>query len=708
MQLFQRKLYRFWQGLRGVKQQVLFNQQSIQVQFNQDASFISFAQLNQIELKKGWWFSQLILTNGQAHPLILKGYAFTQAEQFKFELIKSIINYYRQDKFWLGYLNLLKAIAAKQLYCSSYEWQPLLELQALAARFSNLNISPQQLDNPLAQQVFKLAAELNLTQLSAQGRAEYNQSVLPVLLTQYQAFFETVEKLPLTQAQRIACLTQDDHNLVIAGAGSGKTATLIGKAGYLLTAGLAKPEQILMLAFGQKAATEMNQRVAARLPAAANALKASTFHALGLDIINQVALLNPNMQKYKVSQLATNDSALKAFIVNWLTNQLKTNHQFIQQFVLYTDVADAKAISNQQIEQVSQQMSRFLGLFKESSLTFEQLKQKAKQTLTTQVQNGKSGQNTTAFITLFEPFFHAYQTELQQTVSLDFADMIALAIDYIEQGHYQVKFSHILVDEFQDLSASRAKLLTTLLAAHKNTRLFAVGDDWQAIYRFNGGDIRFFTEFKRIFSPASYVYLDKTFRFNQFIQAYSHNFIMKNNMQIDKKLETQSKVQKNPVHFLSLHLPSTSNLSEINEQYCQVLHERLTQLNELSQRQRIISSVLIIGRFSLNKMPMVFSHNLEFNQFPSLNIRYVTAHASKGLEADYAFIIGVETSIFPSIKFNEPIFETVLPSPECFKFAEERRLFYVALTRAKQAVFLIYREQLSSPFINELKNFDMV
>lgn len=151
-----------------------------------------------------------------------------------------------------------------------------------------------------------------------------------MLASKFKVFFDEVEKNPLTDKQRIACVTNDDHNLVIAGAGTGKTATLVGKAGYLVESGIAKPENILMLAFGNKAAAEMNDRIKERIPSISQCLKASTFHALG----NEVLAKHYGFKR-SITPFTEQPSQFTQFIDDVLSERAENDSQFKFKLVHY-------------------------------------------------------------------------------------------------------------------------------------------------------------------------------------------------------------------------------------------------------------------------------------------------------------------------------------------------------------------------------------
>lgn len=275
--------------------------------------------------------------------------------------------------------------------------------------------------------------------------------------------------------------------------------------------------------------------------------------------------------------------------------------------------------------------------------------------------------------------------------------MIGKAIEYVESGRYCSPYQHILVDEFQDISQERARLLKALLAQRDDTVLFAVGDDWQSIYRFTGSDINITRQFESIFGATATTALDTTFRFNNKIGEVASGFVLKNPEQINKTINSASIVAHPAVSLVQ------ASVSERG------LHQVLHHLNQdvpVYSEQK--TSVAVLARFNFllgDDSPVILKRQMEF-QYPYLDIEFMSVHASKGKEADYVIALGMNNGKygFPSLKETDPILEFLLPEKETFSYAEERRLFYVALTRARHRVYLVYHPAEPSPFISELIN----
>ncbi|MCD9518622.1 UvrD-helicase domain-containing protein [Photobacterium phosphoreum] len=858
MQLTTHPVIKWWNQFWKKKQVVDLSPTSLKVKQSQSEIDIPLDTLINLSIEKGIFLYRLIVESEGNDVVILKGYRKSELMNFTQKTTDSLLLLVVSSDRWQSYQQSLEALNTKCCYLSSYEWQPIAVVYQLVCKLQNLGISADHLSNPLHKQVFEQAKLLSAESISELGRGIHNQQVAPLLASKFKVFFDEVEKNPLTDKQRIACVTNDDHNLVIAGAGTGKTATLVGKAGYLVESGIAKPENILMLAFGNKAAAEMNDRIKERIPSISQCLKASTFHALGNEVLAKHYGFKRSITPFTeqpsqftqfiddvLSERAENDSQFKFKLVHYFSSlstpgksaldfksieeyneflsscrlitlnnewvksvgelrianylalngikyQYEADYKFktrsverrqyqpdfylpdVELYIEYlgldennntasyidkdeylaslewkrdlhalketnilelytyqlkrgqlqsslkTALIDYEVISTPvEIELLFQKLKeenesqwqgfidllqRFLGLYKEGQFDINLVKSKL-------MIGGYDIERTEAFLDIFEPILTAYQEHLVNTESIDFSDMIAEATIIIENSDYHHYYTHILVDEFQDISGGRAKLLKALLASNVNIRLFAVGDDWQSIYRFNGADLALFTEFSKAFSPATAVQLDKTFRFNDKIHAVSSQFVMTNPAQIKKQIITHSHINSPAVRLVDIKidmekLKSITNIKQRkNQAYIVSLQRALATLNRSADKKGKVLSVLIIGRFRQENTPQLKDIDISQLPYTHLNVSFVTAHASKGLEADYVILFGIDTGSFPSTRENDELIDIVLPNKEHFTHGEERRLFYVALTRAKHFVYILFDGDKSSPFLSEMAKF---
>ena len=237
------------------------------------------------------------------------------------------------------------------------------------------------------------------------------------------------------------------------------------------------------------------------------------------------------------------------------------------------------------------------------------------------------GGRATAFLAVFGPVFERYQEALAGAGEIDFHDMINRAADHVEAGRYRSPFGYILVDEFQDISPARARLLKALLDRSPGAQLFAVGDDWQAIYRFGGSDIAVMREFGDRFGDFERIDLETTFRCSDRIAAVATEFVLRNPAQIRKAVRALRRADGPAVH---VGLPGDEGLS--------LLKEALDRIAEDAGRHDGTSEVLLLGRYR-HLQPLNLGSLAK--QYPGLRFTYMTVHRSKGLEADYAVVLGL-------------------------------------------------------------------
>ncbi|MDE0347719.1 MAG: UvrD-helicase domain-containing protein, partial [Boseongicola sp.] len=327
-------------------------------------------------------------------------------------------------------------------------------------------------------------------------------------------------------------------------------------------------------------------------------------------------------------------------------------------------------------------LATFLQHFKGSRLSLEEVAKKARFV----VDRGRAK----AFLEVFGPVFERYQETLAQAGEIDFHDMISRAAEHVEAGRSRSRFGYILVDEFQDISPSRARLLKALLDGAPGAQLLAVGDDWQAIYRFGGSDIAVMREFGERFGAFERIDLGTTFRCADRISAVATDFVLRNPAQIRKTVRATRKAEGPAVH---VGLPGEGGLS--------LLKEALDRIDEDAKGYEGISEVLLLGRYRHLRPPNLDSLG---RQHPRLRFSYMTVHRAKGLEADYVVVLGLCAGRlgFPVEIADDPLL--VMAAPEAHPNAEERRLLYVALTRARRQAFLLAEGGAPSAFATELIN----
>ncbi len=304
-------------------------------------------------------------------------------------------------------------------------------------------------------------------------------------------------------------------------------------------------------------------------------------------------------------------------------------------------------------------------------------------------------------LTLLEPIYDSYCTYLEEHEEIDFNDMIHMAARYAEEKKYISPYKYVIVDEYQDISKARFSLLYSMRQANPY-KLFCVGDDWQSIYRFAGSDISFILNFECYWGAAEISKIETTYRFSQKLIEVSGDFIMQNPIQIKKAIRGKT----DSVGF------ALGEISGYTEKYA--IEFMIKRLDEPPKG----ASIFFIGRYlsDVNLLNNNTSLECQYNNISKLidvnytkrkdlKMTFLTAHKSKGLQADYVFIINNKKSRmgFPSKIQDAALLNLLLDNTDRFPYAEERRLFYVALTRAKKKAFILTVNNQESEFALELK-----
>ncbi|MBV8045140.1 DNA helicase IV, partial [Pluralibacter sp.] len=285
-------------------------------------------------------------------------------------------------------------------------------------------------------------------------------------------------------------------------------------------------------------------------------------------------------------------------------------------------------------------------------------------------------------VKLMAPLLKAWKTALKEENAVDFSGLIHQAINVLEKGRFVSPWKYILVDEFQDISPQRAALLAALRQQNSQTTLFAVGDDWQAIYRFSGAQLSLTTAFNHYFGEGDLCALDTTYRFNGRIGEIANRFIQQNPHQLSKPLNSLTAGDKKAVTLL------TDNQLDV-------------LLDKLSGYAKPDERILILARYHHLKPAALEKAS---TRWPHLQIDFMTIHASKGQQADYVIVLGLQQGqdAFPAPARESIMEQALLAQEEDFPDAEERRLLYVALTRARHRVWLLYSKEEPSTFVETL------
>lgn len=287
-----------------------------------------------------------------------------------------------------------------------------------------------------------------------------------------------------------------------------------------------------------------------------------------------------------------------------------------------------------------------------------------------------------------------YDTVEKSKEKIDFDDMILKAIQYLPDMNKH-RYKYIIVDEFQDISHSRMKFLLAL-KNHGHSKLFLVGDDWQSIYRFSGSDIDIFINIEKYFGKTATSFISTTYRNSQELVDIAGHFVMENSEQVKKQIKAQMH-RDAPIHICYFHKHKVNAFHKV--------------LEEISLGIKENERILVLGRINKDKdyittrETQIKEHKMIIPGFEKLNITYSTVHSSKGLEYDYVIIVNGDDSRlgFPNKIENDKLLSLVLAEESSFEYAEERRLFYVALTRTKKNCYILSEIEAVSSFVKEIE-----
>ena len=308
-----------------------------------------------------------------------------------------------------------------------------------------------------------------------------------------------------------------------------------------------------------------------------------------------------------------------------------------------------------------------------------------------QTKNAGDERSTFIIKNIFQPVYKRYIEELANINQIDFTDAILQATDICRSSH-PVKYDYIIVDEFQDISVDRYNFLKVLREGNPPAKLYCVGDDWQSIYRFSGSDMALFNQFSDYFGQTEINKIETTYRFGEPLVSLSSQFIQRNEAQIKKNIHPFNPQVKTELQFCDYE----------RRDYCNVIGQLVASIP-------LDKSVFLLGRYSFDDYYLSFMYKFvkEGNRFFYIigdrKIEFLTVHKSKGLEADYVIILqcNKDTYGFPSLVSDDPVLNYVLTKSDQYPYGEERRLFYVAITRAKVKTYILYDRRFPSVFVDE-------
>ena len=345
----------------------------------------------------------------------------------------------------------------------------------------------------------------------------------------------------------------------------------------------------------------------------------------------------------------------------------------------------------------------FISLFKARSYDMEELDRMI--LACSQQDNKFIAARNRIFLSIVKYVLSQYQQYLEETKSIDFSDMINLATKQVENGCEIYNYKYIIVDEYQDISLARFRLLKSILNRTK-ARFLCVGDDWQSIYRFAGSDIALFTKFEDYLGFTKLLKIEKTYRNSQQLIDEASHFVTKNPNQLQKSL-TSDKALRYPLVFWGID----NNFSEVLN----------LVLKKIIMDFGADKSILLLGRTNYDRKLLEGSglflfrreqraEKIVYRESLQTPISFLSVHKSKGLEADNVVLLNFTNDRlgFPNQIADDKVLDFVLTDGCTFPFEEERRLFYVAITRTKNRTFILTENKNPSVFFKEFKQSDAV
>lgn len=455
----------------------------------------------------------------------------------------------------------------------------------------------------------------------------------------------------LDKQQESIVRDESDYTLVVAGAGSGKTLTILGKINYL-THNNIKPEEIICISFTKAASTSLKQKIKETLNLD---IPVYTFHKLALNILGNM---------YMIADSDTLDYIIDEFFI-------ETEH-FENNLV--------KKLDKKELKNLKTLLSTFIHLFKCNGYgleDFNSILKKSKRIFNFNYKKEKK------FLILALNIYLKYQKYLMDNDMIDFDDMLILANKKVKEN-YNNKIKYIIIDEYQDTSFIRFNLIKSIIDK-TNSKLLVVGDDFQSIYRFTGCDINLFLDFNKYFENSKIMKIENTYRNSMELIKIAGSFVMKNKRQIKKDLKS-NKHLKNPIDIVCY---------KNKDSFLKLLKKVYKEDEEL----------LVLGRNNndLNYYIKDYKKIDDYIYYKDMKFKYMTVHRSKGLESDNVIIINMKDDIlgFPS-KIKEENILKYITKYDKYPFSEERRLFYVGLTRTKNKVYLYTPINNKSTFVKEL------
>ena len=468
---------------------------------------------------------------------------------------------------------------------------------------------------------------------------------------QIDSFFSRKENKDFDKYQRKVIVNDSKYLLVVAGAGSGKTKTIVGKVRYLIDVLGFKEKEILVLSFTNETVNNLKNKISYNVDIL-------TFHKLSLNIIKN------NLKYFGISS----DNLLKYIVDEFFLSYLFIPYQkLLFEYFSVTNIDEI--INNGKLDILKYHIISFIKKIKSNNYSLKYIKSVVKKIY---------DDYDKIFLIISLKIYNIYEEELRSNNKIDFDDMIIYARNMVKKNNIRKKYQYIIIDEYQDISKIRFDLIKEIINK-TNGRIMCVGDDYQSIYGFSGSNLSLFIDFKKYFKESYRIDLKNTYRNSYQLIKIAKKFILKNPYQLKKQIYAK---------FLLKYPVVLVYYSDLKKTYNDLL-------NYLYLEDK--KDIMVLSRY--NKDLNIINK--------SDDIKYLTIHKAKGLEAENVILLNMSDSYlgFPS-KIKEfscsMMFNTFY---EETPYAEERRLFYVALTRCKEKIYILVPRKNPSIFIKEIKKY---
>ncbi len=570
---------------------------------------------------------------------------------------------------------------------------------------------------------------------------------IDVKVKEVQKWFEetvTYEGDPyLLDAHQAAAVADEGKNtLVVARAGSGKTRTLVAKIIYLVAKKGLRPDEITAFVFNANAASEINARLAkmlvngeSKIPEGAKI--AQTFHAFGRRILYNIPKSHEKCGEILVD-------AREDFILALICNMLRDAkwEKKIREFIRgseevpeegqETEIKKPQPLSTEEVLAFAGQMGQFINRAQQRYLaSHETLSDSVQQ----YIKKPDLEKERREFIELGEECYRRYHWHLLgsdakmprfKKFGTDFNLIIAWASQIIASGRPEIikllgAKKYLLIDEYQDFSQLFLSVVRAIRKVAPEAKLFAVGDDWQAINRFAGSEVDYFKNFEHYFSedfrqlevPTNYrcdfqivetarKFMKKAMgekgNFRAFSSQPGEIFLVNPEMtDLDfAKIESDPRVSEED--RLYRKIAQRACHTKVKERTARYIKTLLLIIGENPTAREILilhrNNDMHLQEINLERLARTLRSGAVQLNLPGAKdldkrLQAMTMHKSKGLEAETVIILEADTGIIPRSHPNVSLYEFFGETEET-AIQDQKRLFYVAMTRAKKRLYIIH------------------